>query len=75
MIYSLFLSVIASWLQTPRQQPVLQIAETCHEFFMRPLRKLIPPLLNIIDITPIIAFIVLYMIKNQFLAALAFGAS
>lgn len=71
--YSLFLSVIASWLQTPRQQPLLQIAEVCHDFVMRPIRKIVPPF-GMLDFTPMFALLGLYLIKNQVLALLAFGA-
>lgn len=74
MIYSMFLSAIASWLQTPRQQPLLQIAMICHEFLTKPLRKYIPPI-GMFDITYIVALFALFFFKNQILAVLAFGGS
>ncbi|SUO95633.1 YggT family protein [Suttonella ornithocola] len=69
MIYSLFIVVIASWLQTPPQQPVIQICRACHEWLMQPIRKIVPPL-GMLDFTPIIALFLLYLVKDNIIPAL-----
>lgn len=69
LIYSIFLVVIASWLQA-MQSPVVQIARVCHEWLMAPLRKIIPPL-GMLDFTPIAALFILYFIRGAVLPALA----
>lgn len=62
VMYSLILVVIASWLQTDPRQPVMQIALSCNEWLMAPLRRVIPPL-GMIDISPIVAFFGIYLLR------------
>lgn len=69
IIYSIFLTAIASWLQTPPQQPVLQLARACSGMLLAPLRRFIPPL-GMFDITPVIALFLLFFIKDTALPAL-----
>ena len=56
ILYSLIIVIIASWLQTDPRQPVMQIALSCNEWLMAPLRRVIPPL-GMIDFSPIVALI------------------
>lgn len=44
VFYCILISVVASWLQTPPHQPVLQIVYSCSEWYMAPIRKYVPKL-------------------------------
>ncbi|MBP3194156.1 MAG: YggT family protein [Cardiobacteriaceae bacterium] len=63
---AILVSVLASWLQTPPQQPLLQTAEACQNCYMRYLRQLIPPLGGILDVTPVIALMLISVFQQIF---------
>ncbi|MBR1375805.1 MAG: YggT family protein [Cardiobacteriaceae bacterium] len=63
---AILVSVLASWLQTPEQQPLLQTAEACQYCYMRYLRRFVPPIAGIIDITPVIALLLISVFQQIF---------
>ena len=69
---AILLSVIASWLQTPSHQPLLQIAEACQAIYMRHLRKLIPPIAGVVDVCPLIALLLIITLRN--ILGMSFGS-
>lgn len=62
VMYSLIIVIIASWLQTDPRQPVMQLALSCNEWLMVPLRRVIPPL-GMIDLSPIAALVGIQIVK------------
>lgn len=63
VMYALFLVVIASWLQTDPRQPIMQIALSCTEWVMAPLRSVIPTLGGL-DFSPIVVLLGIGFLKN-----------
>ena len=64
MLISVWLNtVIGSWLQTDPRQPVMQIALSCCEWLMAPLRRIIPPV-GMLDFTPMAALFLIYLAQR-----------
>jgi len=67
---ALFARVIASWFQSSAYSRWLRWAFVLTEWFLRPLRQVVPTL-GMIDITPIVAYFVLRLVAGLVLTALA----
>lgn len=66
VMYAIFIMVIASWLQTDPRQPVLQIALSCTEWLIAPLRRIIPPIAGL-DFSPMAAlFLLIFLNQNLY---------
>ena len=72
VFYAILITVIGSWLQTDPRQPVMQIALSCCEWLMAPLRRIIPPV-GMLDFTPMAALFLIYL-AQQGLARILFGS-
>ena len=70
--YAILITVIGSWLQTAPRQPVMQIALSCCEWLMAPLRRIIPPV-GMLDFSPMAALFLIYL-AQQGLARILFGS-
>jgi YggT family protein len=70
--WGLIIVIIASWVAPVSHNPALMLVRQIIEPVMKPFRKLIPPLGGI-DITPILAFMVLHILNRYVVAALAQG--
>ena len=70
--YAILITVIGSWLQTDPRQPVMQIALSCCEWLMAPLRCIIPPV-GMLDFSPMAALFLIYL-AQQGLARILFGS-
>ena len=70
--YAILITVIGSWLQTDPRQPVMQIALSCCEWLMAPLRRIIPPI-GMLDFSPMAALFLIYL-AQQGLARILFGS-
>ena len=70
--YAILSTVIGSWLQTDPRQPVMQIALSCCEWLMAPLRRIIPPV-GMLDFSPMAALFLIYL-AQQGLARILFGS-
>ena len=70
--YAILITVIGSWLQTDPRQPVMQIALSCCEWLMAPLRRIIPPV-GMLDFSPLAALFLIYL-AQQGLARILFGS-
>lgn len=64
----LSLAIIAraliSWLPMDRYHPVIQILDQITEPILGPLRRVIPPIGGMMDITPIVALILLQIVQT-----------
>jgi YggT family protein len=60
---ALFVRIIASWLRLSEYKPWIRWSVTLTEWLLRPLRGFIPPL-GMIDVTPIVAYLVLWMLEG-----------
>ena len=72
VFYAILITVIGSWLQTDPRQPVMQIALSCCEWLMAPLRRIIPPV-GMLDFSPMAALFLIYL-AQQGLARILFGS-
>ena len=61
--YAILITVIGSWLQTDPRQPVMQIALSCSDWLMAPLRRIIPPV-GMLDFTPMAALFLIYFAQR-----------
>jgi YggT family protein len=66
---ALIVRVIASWLRLSEYRPWLRWAAVLTEWFLAPLRRIIPPL-GMIDISPLVAYLVLVIVRSMLLRSL-----
>ncbi len=66
----LIIRVVLSWIPHDPYQPILRLVYSATEPILKPIREIIPPLGIGIDISPIIAFIALGLIKKILVWAL-----
>lgn len=62
--YMIIIYVLMSWLPAVRESFIGELLSKLVEPYLRPFRRLIPPLGGMIDISPIVALIALYFIGN-----------
>lgn len=70
-IAAIFIQVIVSWISPGSHNPLVSLSHSLTAPLMRPLRRVIPPL-GMIDITPMIAILILF-IAERVLKALTAG--
>ncbi|TJY43596.1 YggT family protein [Cohnella pontilimi] len=58
--YILVIYIITSWLPSVRESAVGEFLGKLSEPYLRPFRRIIPPLGGVLDISPIIALIALH---------------
>lgn len=68
--WGLIIVIIASWIAPFSHNPALVLVRQIVEPAMAPLRKIIPPL-GVIDLSPIVAFMILHIINRYLIAAIA----
>jgi YggT family protein len=66
---ALFVRVISSWFRTSPYSPWIRWSFTLTEWLLRPLRQVVPAV-GMIDITPIVAYFVLWLVEGFVMAAL-----
>jgi len=66
--------VLMSWLPNVRESQVGEILGKIVEPFMRPFRKLIPPIGGMLDISPMVALLALWLIYEGFIQILFYLA-
>lgn len=62
--FAIIIRSLLSWFPIDREGPVVQVIVSITEPVLEPLRRVIPPI-GMMDLTPLIATIVLFMIANQ----------
>src|SRR5690606_29295647 len=68
--WGLIIVIVASWIAPFSQNPALVLVRQVIEPAMAPLRKIIPPL-GVIDLSPIVAFMILHVVNNYLIPAIA----
>ncbi|MEK7299382.1 MAG: YggT family protein [Candidatus Margulisiibacteriota bacterium] len=69
--FAILARVVLSWIPHDRYHPAVQFIERATDPFLRPFQRLIPPeKLGGIDISPLIAFIVLSFVEKLILTYL-----
>jgi len=63
LIFAIFARSILTWFPIDRGGPVFQALDAITEPILQPLRRIVP-LIGMIDITPMVAIFVLYIISN-----------
>jgi YggT family protein len=66
---ALFVRVISSWFQMSQYSPWIRWSFTLTEWLLRPLRQVVPTV-GMIDITPIVAYFVLWLLEGLVVSAL-----
>ena len=66
--WGIFILIISSWVGTGTH-PMVQVVAQVIEPYLRPFRKIIPPI-GMIDISPMVAILVLIMIRDKLLPML-----
>jgi YggT family protein len=66
---AIFIRALLSWFPVGRDNPLVVFLDRVTEPVLAPLRRVIPPIGGAIDITPIVAILLL-----QFLSQILFGA-
>lgn len=68
MAFAIFARAILSWFPIDRGGPVFQFLDSVTDPVLEPLRKIIPPI-GMIDITPMVAMLLLFFIASALLGA------
>ncbi|MFN7942113.1 MAG: YggT family protein [Thermoanaerobaculia bacterium] len=70
----IIIRALISWVSPDPYNPIVQILVKLTEPVLRPLRKLVPPRkLGGIDLSPLLALLVIQFVKNFLLYSLGFG--
>ncbi len=70
LAFAIFARAILSWFPIDRDGPVVQAINAITDPVLDPLRKVIPPI-GMIDITPMVAMITLFIVASILLQAAA----
>lgn len=63
LAFAIFARAMVSWFPIDRDGPIVRILDQVTEPVIEPLRRIIPPI-GMIDLTPTIAMIVLFLASN-----------
>ncbi|RKP55284.1 YggT family protein [Cohnella endophytica] len=69
--YMLIIYVLMSWLPSVRESYVGELLGKLVEPYLKPFRRLIPPIGGVLDISPIIAFFSLWFVAQGLIAVLS----
>lgn len=69
LLLAIFLSVALSWarvlgMRVPYYHPVVQVIEQTADLIVRPIRRAIPTATGGIDFSPMVAMLVLYIVRE-----------
>jgi YggT family protein len=68
LAFAIFARAILSWFPVDRSGPLVQALNAITDPVLEPLRRVIPPI-GMIDITPMVAMITLFIVSNMLMAA------
>lgn len=71
LIFAIFARVILSWLRVPPRGFIFVVIVETTEPILNIFRRLIPPLGGVLDISPVLAFLALNLLRNLLLRILA----
>lgn len=63
--YIVLASVLVSWIQLPRDNPLVQLLDTFTEPLLAPIRKIMPDMGGL-DFSPMILYVLLSLLSSQF---------
>ena len=63
--YIVLASVLVSWIQLPRDNPLVQLLDTFTEPLLAPIRKIMPDMGGL-DFSPMILYVFLSLLSSQF---------
>jgi YggT family protein len=69
LTFAIFARVLLSWFPISPENPIVVILNEITDPILRPLRRIVPPL-GMIDLTPIVALVLLQVIQNLLVSAL-----
>ncbi|PQP80505.1 hypothetical protein C0Q44_27420 [Paenibacillus sp. PCH8] len=72
--YMVIVYILMSWLPNARESFIGEWLGKLVEPYLRPFRKFIPPLFGVLDISPIVALIVLQLALNGLISILQYFA-
>jgi len=70
LAFAIFARAILTWFPIDREGPIFQFLNAVTDPILEPLRKVIPPI-GMIDITPMVAMLLLFFIASALLQAAA----
>ena len=70
LAFAIFARAILSWFPIDRNGPIFQFLNSVTDPVLEPLRKIIPPI-GMIDITPMVAMLLLFFIASALLNSAA----
>ncbi|MDO4434886.1 MAG: YggT family protein [Cardiobacteriaceae bacterium] len=78
IFYCIIIGVIASWLQTPAHNPVMQVVHSCSQWYLAPIRKWIPSLPMpkslggglALDLSPLVAMLGLFLFQTMVIGSI-----
>ena len=65
--WAIIVRSLLSWFPIDREGPVVQVIVSITEPVLEPLRRVIPPI-GMMDLSPLVATIILFIIANQLVA-------
>jgi len=70
LAFAIFARAILTWFPIDREGPIFQFLNAVTDPILEPLRKVIPPI-GMIDITPMVAMLLLFFVASALLQAAA----
>lgn len=70
--YMILVYVLMSWLPNVRESFIGELLGKLVEPYLSPFRRFIPPIMGMIDISPIVALFVLQLARNGLISVLEF---
>lgn len=64
LTFAIIARALVSWLPIDRYNPAIQLLDRVTEPILAPLRNIIPPIGGMIDITPIVALIIVQILQT-----------
>lgn len=68
----LFVRIIISWVQPDPYNPIIRFLHALTDPVLMPLRRIIPPLGGMLDLSPLIVFIIIELLKQALFQQLQF---
>lgn len=69
--FAIIARALVSWLPIDRYHPIIQLLDQVTEPILAPLRRFVPPIGGMMDITPIVALIIIQILQALVHSALA----
>ncbi len=72
LTFAVFARVLLSWFPMNPDNPIVVVLNEVTDPILRPLRRVVPPL-GMLDLTPIVALVLLQIVRQLLVSALAAG--